>query len=494
MILFLGTFKKLNAFLSQKRIFLLIFILFSFVLFLISARNVFTGSIAFWYDPARDLFLALSNLKKPTLIGPPSGIPGIFYGPYWIWFLSIPLIFTKDPRYVSFFVLTVPYFLIFSYILFNLRDKFGKLGVISLIILFFLSFDSYAIQIWNPNLAPLLTFLLFYVLIYRNFKFKFFVVGILAGLLMNFHISFGLVVVLGIFLYLFLTFASNLKKFISPFIQYSIGVIAAFLPFFVFESKHGFNQIAVLAKTLSSHSAVVGVTGMSRSEIIDAFFGSFSKLIHVPFWVGIAILIVGSLIYVSNIYKTKKIGDQEKNLLLLLLSITASLFAVYLSSKNPVWPYHFIAVEIIFVFLLGLFLKRISAIRYLLFLWALFFFFVSVFSWIQSFKTNPYLVSSLVTKEHVVKTILNDTNSKVTYYAYNPAIYTYDYDYLFGWLGKGRVVEDKNASVVYLIIPKSPKAVMDDFVGSITPGKSYRTTKEWKIEDGTIIIKREKVS
>jgi len=58
---------------------------------------IISGNISFWYDPARDMLSAWDNLHKLTLIGSTSGIPGIFYGPYWIWLLSIPIFFSKDP-------------------------------------------------------------------------------------------------------------------------------------------------------------------------------------------------------------------------------------------------------------------------------------------------------------------------------------------------------------------------------------------------------------
>src|SRR3989344_5586868 len=91
-------------------------ILLPFFLFL---NNIINGSIPFWFDPARDLLMALDNLKKPTLIGPPSGIPGIFYGPYWIWMASFSLIFSKDPRFTAVLVSFLPYFTVFPYILFR---------------------------------------------------------------------------------------------------------------------------------------------------------------------------------------------------------------------------------------------------------------------------------------------------------------------------------------------------------------------------------------
>src|SRR5258706_349978 len=91
---------------------MILFVSFLIPLILVLA-TLFSYNLKLWYDPARDLLSAWNNLSKPTLIGPTSGIPGIFYGPYWIWLLSFGLLFSKNPLIVTFIVATIPYCLIF---------------------------------------------------------------------------------------------------------------------------------------------------------------------------------------------------------------------------------------------------------------------------------------------------------------------------------------------------------------------------------------------
>src|SRR6187551_3411896 len=79
----------------------------------VQLHNVFSASIPFWYDPARDMLMGWDNLHKFTLIGPTTGIPGLFYGPYWIWMLSLGELFSKDPRIVILIVATLPYLILF---------------------------------------------------------------------------------------------------------------------------------------------------------------------------------------------------------------------------------------------------------------------------------------------------------------------------------------------------------------------------------------------
>ena len=55
------------------------------------------GFFAFTYDQGRDL-LAVQDIvenKNLTLIGPTTGLPGIFYGPWWYYFLA-PIFFISQ--------------------------------------------------------------------------------------------------------------------------------------------------------------------------------------------------------------------------------------------------------------------------------------------------------------------------------------------------------------------------------------------------------------
>src|SRR5258708_37703110 len=200
---------KLNRFFRSYDIFV-----FSILLTCVfSLREILSGSIAFWFDPARDLLSALNNLHKITLIGPPSGIPCIFYGPYWIWLLSISLIFSKDPRIISIIIEFLPYFLIFPILLY----KLFKGDAIILWLLFFLSFGYYTSNIWNPYLAPLFIFVSYYLLLTNFYQskrdmYKIFLAGIVSGLALNFHISFTTGFIIGVYIFLFATIVSLYKK------------------------------------------------------------------------------------------------------------------------------------------------------------------------------------------------------------------------------------------------------------------------------------------
>jgi hypothetical protein len=115
-------------------------------------------------------------------------------------------------------------------------------------------------------------------------------------------------------------------------------------------------------------------------------------------------------------------------------------------------------------------------------------------------NSDPMRLTSLATKEHVVESIFSDTsNDEFAVIAYNPAIYTFDYDYLTQWIADKNkrnqpVKESERVDTVYLIIPpNTSEAITEDFINYKTPNTKFRTDKTWEVVDGTRTIKRVKV-
>lgn len=494
-----------------------IFALIGFaIVFSIALQNILRGSIPFWYDPARDLLLALDNLKKPTLIGPPAGIPGIFYGPYWIWFLSIGLLFSKDPRIVSVIVLLIPYFTLLPFIMWRIGKEWGMFTAAVLGILFLLTFNEYTKQLWNPHLAPLFFLTMVYVLASsdltknkRENVLKILLGGFVAGLVVNFHISFGIGVMAGIFLYFIfdvlrvimqkkkkLKITELLKHYILSVVIFYVGVGVAFLPFLLFESRHGFQQTQAAVKTLVNPFATVGVWGLTDELIITHFFKSFFKLTefsNIMLLLALAVLL-GNIFYVF--YKKRKVvlSDFTVKMLLLVFLISIAVFYFYLNSKNPVWEYHFIGVEILFLLLLGALMNTFQAFRYFVASWLVYLLLLRIPMIASEAKKMP-VDDTLIAKEVVVKSVVaNAGGTTYEVLVYNPAIYTYDFDYLFLQMEGKKVTKNLTelkgfSGPVYLVIPGKDKARIEDYINAQTRGISYKKNKEWKASGNTRIIK-----
>lgn len=498
----LGVYQKRKKFITT--IILLVSILFPFY---ISIRDIAIDSIPFWYDPARDLLMAWDNFVKPALIGPPSGIPGIFYGPQWIWFLSLGLLFSKDPRAVAALILSIPYFTVFPFVLFKFAGIFGKRITLIIWLLFVFGYKSYTTYIWSPHLAPLFFLILVFLLIFTDREIKkvsnilsLFLAGIFAGLLVNVHISFGTVMTLAAVLFLAV---SHPKNRITAVFSFILGLLISFSPNLIFEMRHGFHQTQAILATVSTafiyHATVTGLSGLTPPDIIKEFFGVLGKLLHTPQNITFVIYAVLS-VYILKNYKKYLTGwgKLDKKLLLFLAVSTLCLFAVYLSSKNPIWSYHFIGAEIIILFLLGLVMTKFEFLTNILTVFAAVLVFYNIYLLTLPSEVPLLKMSNLATKKHVVRLIYEDAKKEpFAVFTYSPAIYTYDYDYILRWFGTDKYPNQlpkdiSQVKVAYLIIPKTSEPIMLDFINYKTPNKEFYTTNEWKINDGTVIIRRDK--
>lgn len=483
--------------------------------FLIIIKPIVEGNIPFWYDPARDLLMAWDSLRKPTLIGPTSGIPGIFYGPHWIWLLSIGIAISKDPRFIVFLILTLPYFILLPLSIMKLRGKLVDLKtMMSIWILSIFVLGSYANQIWSPNLAPLLFFSLLTLLyltpgpLEKRSAVRFFCMAMIQGLLLQHHISFGVVLSVSwafYFIYLIIQGAltkKNKRVCFSHWIVNAGSFIGGFFmmltPFFLFEIRHGFMQTKSLFFTLNQSIAhntpVVGQTGITKSEIIQRFIEKGASAFSIPTQFAPFVIVILSFLIIRSLIKKSVYERNDKNLLLFLCSVIIGLFFVYLSTRNPVWNYHFIGTEIIFLFLMLLAVKKNNTIGLLLFIWAFALLFMNTGSFIRSFFVQTHM-SELLSKKNTVEFILSDTiNIPFTYFGKNAAIYTYDYDYLFRWVGEIKKIhpalDSRLAKNIYLIIPDEMKFDKIGFTENRTPSSKYKTEQEWVREDKTIVIKR----
>lgn len=508
---------KLAIFFKQKRgiSFFLTILILAFPL-LFALYNILQGGMAFWFDPARDFLLAVRNLEKPTLIGQPTGIPGLFYGPYWLWLISLGLLISKDPKIVTILILALPYIFLFPLLLYQFKKTFSNHKIwLILWLLFFVSYNCYFVSLWNPHLAPLLT--LFYLYLFFDLgkkKKKIIFIGFIAGLITNFHFSFGLGIIFGTFLFFLLRFirelARNIKKakqlilnILLTYLSFAFGVLVPFIPFIIFELRHGFHQIQALFKTVTNalfyNTATVGVTGLDNSQKVKEIYQILLKLLSLNINEYILLLLIITLvIYFLRLLKTGviRLSSEEKRLTAVTLTLFSSIVLFYFSSENPVWQYHFIGFEAFFLVLLGILLAKIKWLRIIISLWLVFLLADQMIGMINSYKDNPYLLSSLTTKKYIVDQIYKDSNhSPFVVFVHSPAIYTYDYDYLFYWLGNDKYSYLPERGLVanypvYLIIPPTSEGIKEDFINYKTPNDRFKTEKEWLIDDGTYIFKR----
>ena len=134
----------------------------------IRLQGVFTNSFAFTYDVGRDL-LTLWNMQfmhKFSLIGATTGLPGVFYGPWWyLTLFPFFVLFSGNPQWIAFLIalfgiLTI----IFAYILGRKVDGVFLGLVFAALVSVSPSLVSISSQIWNPYLIPFFVVFVLYCL------------------------------------------------------------------------------------------------------------------------------------------------------------------------------------------------------------------------------------------------------------------------------------------------------------------------------------------
>lgn len=502
--------KRRNMKPHVKKIFLLIAL---FLPFLLAFNSVLAGNVILWYDSARDLLSAWDSLAKPTLIGPTSGIPGIFYGPYWTWLLSIGIALSKDPRIATLIVATIPYVILFPLIWFHFKKYFSKTALVACWLLFFFGFGmTYATQLWNPYPAPLLTLLLIFLLITFQARaispitaLQGSIIGFILGIVINFHISFGLAVTVGVFFFLIADSVKDLLNqkrrrqllFTKIFFIFFIGIgfVAAFTPFILFEIRHNFQQTHVLLNALSHFGAVVTLKGLNKIEILTSFFTILGKFLSLSALIGGIFLFAVLGYFILQIKKGGVLLNQmDKRIITLISCLLAGISALYFTAKNPVWIYHFIGVEIIFLILIALLATKISWVKYALMGWASIVVGYNLIHFMNDLtKTIP---TTLYAQKEIVQTITQDANgSNYAVIAYEPSIYQYEYTYLFRWLAHKDVPYDPTQTPpypnpCYLIVPTNDPEERHNFIQFRTPDKIYDTSKSWQKPYNIEIIRR----
>jgi len=462
--------------------------------------HLLRGDFAFWYDPARDL---LTALDKPTLIGPPSGIPGIFYGAYWIWLLRFGLLFSKDPVIVTFITATIPYLFLGSFIWFRFTRFFSLPTVVIGWLLFILGPGmTYAIGLWNPYPAPLLTLAAIYLLLIIPFArvtikaiMQNAALGLLLGLVINFHISFGITLLFGISLFLIKALVMDrLKHLVQFLISYgsiAFGFVLAFIPTLLFEFRHGFAQTHTLLNAFTHYGKVVDVTGLSKLAIFQEFFITPGELLHIP--AHFAGILLGSLLVLLIILvRQKKITLDAKDIKILDLigTLFIGVIIIYFTARNPIWAYHFIGVDILFFVLITFLIDKLKYFKILATILVLFLIINASYGLIATHKQH----TKFERQKEIVTTIVNDAGNKgYTVFAYSPSIYIYEYSYLFKWLGTKEVPYDpaltKTSDTIYLIVPHEMNAEVKDFINNRAPEKTYNKIKTWEIPNGGKVIK-----
>lgn len=452
----------------KKTVFL--FVLLVTISAIPSMLILINGTFPFWYDPARDLFSALANHQKISLIGPPSGIPGVYYGPFWIWMLSIVSLISLHPAIIIFLTLTLPYFILGPLILWKLKNILGLKTIFLFWGTFSIFYDKYFTQLWNPHPAPLI----FLAVIYFVASGSALLAGFFAGLLANFHMSFGIGIILATTVFFW-------KKW-----RYFVGLAIPFIPTLIFETRHGFFQTSALINAFLWHTyndpLVLFLKGLTPKQMLSEL-----NNITFGFWWLIPIILIEIFVF------KKTFSPVLKKIIIYLTICLFTVLTIYFTARNPVWPYHFIAVDLLITFLVIIFISKTKIWPAILSVFLLFTFGTKIYTIISS---PPDLLSAnFSNRNYGVWSALKDANGQpFSYVVYTwPLLETLspDYDYLFLLSGKKDKYIPNTPTTYYFINSSDPKWGQEFLKEEFNKtNNTYKTIWEKEIPGKTLMVKR----
>lgn len=439
---------KINLGFLFKKQYLILYLIILVGSFL-RMQGIFTNSFAFTYDAGRDMLALwdMLNMHKFSLIGPTTGLPGVFYGPWW-YLILLPFYAVSggNPQGLTFSIalfgiLTIIFAFLFGKKLGGNLLGYSFAGIISVSS----AFTSLSNQIWSPNIAPIFIILVLLIL-YKIYSEKipkakyFFFLGFLLALISELGIVFGILFLVGIFLSILVIFNRkiSLKLLLSSF----LGVIVIFSPRIFFEFRHQFlmskSFLNYAITSSSSQSANIFELFINRLNILFNQFSSTIALENKILGFLIALFIIFSII--TFFKKTEEIYKKFiKTSLIVILTFLIGLTFF----KHDIWSHYLVGLPVLYLLSFSISINLMFK------------------------KTNNILISSLILLTIVLinlnlPNLIGDINKPIwigdasvyrnqlevldyvykeskgkdfKYVVYTPPVHDYTYRYLFKWYG-----------------------------------------------------------
>lgn len=462
-------FKKnnfLHTFVREQ--FLIVLVLALATFFRLS--GVLTNSFPFTYDIGRDMLVArdIALQGRIPLIGQTTGLPGLFYGPTWHYFLGflyIPL--GGNPAYFSAVIAITGVITAFLGYLLGKKITGAFLG---LVLAAFIGFSpiiiSLTAQIWNPTLIPILWGICLLVIyrIYRNkssYLYPFFL-GVLLSLITDMEIVVGIFFSAGIIISLFIFIPQFLK--LKKIILVILGYLLIISPRIIFDFRH---------QHILSNTLIAGLQKMSVYGGGDSFslFQIPQKLLIIlNLWnetvslknpmLGEVMLMM--LVVIIVIYYKEGSEVQKVFMKITIVSIGVTIGGV-LVFAHDIWPHYLVALPLLFVlfFSLAINLLYINTKNkgvIILFVIFLMLVYINPLNKISEYSKPIWEGNAAVYRNQisVVDYIYKSANGeKFKYIVYTPPVHDYTYQYLFSWYGMKKyhyLPNEKDAGIMFVIM------------------------------------------
>lgn len=319
------------------KIFIAILILFSLYL---CAYSVLHGDIGYNTDVGRDLLILqdIVNTHKLPLIGPHSGLGGLFHGPLWPYInLSAFVLGNGNPIAIGWFWVFLVSCSVFATYIVGKKVFNQYVGLFSALILSLISV-GYSDSLLNPFGAVIFSPLFFYFLYkyVKTMKVGYLILAVFTiGILIQFEIVFGgpILILSLIFLLVFLFKKKKLKHLLSMFV-----LVIPLSTYIIFELRHNFLQLRSIVSQagVQTGSGKMAFTAILQNRV-DGFLHAILSIPNVPTLLTIAVIILFVFIGFKSL-RDKKLKYREFYLLFTYFYLGYWPLTFYL--KGEVMGYH----------------------------------------------------------------------------------------------------------------------------------------------------------
>ncbi|MBI2405951.1 glycosyltransferase family 39 protein [Candidatus Microgenomates bacterium] len=430
--------------------------------------------LGFYYDQGRDALVIwdLWHKGKFFLIGPTTGIEGIFRGPWYYWLIApFYLLGNGNPVWPSVFLsFTTVVASLLIYILGVMVS--GRLtGLVAAIISTF-SFQLVYASRWLSNPTPMLLISMLLVLslflIIKGKRWGWVITGLMLGFAMQFGSAaevfyFPAVLVFAIWL----ASRSGQKKNLPDlkiWILFVIALVIPFLPQIIFDLRHDGILRSGIAKFLIGDGNFKGSFWEVARQRLFFYFDVFNSKLFMSYKnygfifgiISLGVLIINRKIFFAN--------QKFVTLLIIFLSPLAGML-FFQGNYGNIYDYYFTGYYLIFILLFSVLLTTIVNTLFGKIILGIF-----LYLFLQ---TNVPVIQSYITsgvdgqntiafgnQKQAVNWVYEDTgNTPFNVDSYVPPVIPYAYDYLFLWRGTtiyGIVPKEEHVPLLYTLYEVDP--------------------------------------
>jgi 4-amino-4-deoxy-L-arabinose transferase-like glycosyltransferase len=406
--------------------------------------------LGFFYDQGRDALVIwdLWHKGKFFLIGPTTGIAGIFRGP-WYYYLIAPfyLIGKGDPIYPAIFLAATSVLAI--YVLYILGKKISD-RTTGLIAAFIAAFSYYIVSAsrWLSNPTPMLlisVLLLWSILKAAEKKvWAWYLIAFLVGMAVQFGSAAEIFYIPSILIFIFWQ-----KRALPPKKVFFVSLLIflmSFMPQVLFDIKHRGILLSAFRRFLFEDKSF----RLSIWEIITTRFAFYYNLIISKFWVerktlALPFLIIFLLQFLLK--RSKYLKNAGFKILTLLITIPIVGMLFFQGNDGVIYDYYFTGYYLLIILFFAILIRDLA--RTGLGKLVVYLFFIMFI--LMNFKTLKMLLSVSEADDKkiiysselkVIDWIYQNSNSqKFNVDVYVPPVIPYAYDYLFLWYGNKKCGE-----------------------------------------------------